>query len=677
VQSDTKWGHNAALKHYKGKDFVKLPRTGLGGPQFKSDLFSGFNDVINVLAKNDPRFADLQMIANEKVSDANHKLMGFNVHELHKKGVEGSLGDKPWLDQTKNAEELGKAIIQYLEQGAEYYSIQGALNDIGKMLIDPDVSTKMPNSKEVVYKHIKHVTGQDINPIGSALNWALDALPRMAGVSYRVPAEAVRSTKNVMSMHLMGWYNPTFLGMQLTQPIMGALPELMKVGSKLDMTTEIPKSVSTAPGFYAVIKASKAMGKDIPNIVPDHLKEAASWGEAHGIMSFSEMELAHSATRNQKMVNIEKVGGLPMSLGEKMTRPPVFMTFVDIFHKFGLDNENAFRAAQHATNMAMADYHPHERPRIYSQLGIVGEFAGALTTYKHNMGTQTYFRARDAITADAGGKRQYGAAAAAGAAGAFFYGITGAPGYEDLDNIFQFFTAQLGGDRKTIREAALSDVPEWAKSGMLSAATGLDFQTRMSMGNLLPEVSGATLSPQLAALGDMFVAAAKYGKYQDEQSFKELARAVTPSGMRGMTEDALLTDEEGFVQNTAGERLFEEPRSEKERDIRKAFAIRPLRETLEQKDTYVDGKNVLEKDRKLKDWSKRFRQSFVVGDTKGMERAAQKFYDLEGSPEELLNSEAIQNQLLRANQTQRERLTGKLQASIRSVNRWRDMNDGD
>jgi len=673
VQSDTRWGHNKAVNEYKaqGKQVVELPRTGLGGPQFKSDLFNGFNDIINVLAKEDPRFADLQMIANEKVNDANHKLMGFNVHELNKKGVKGSLGDKPWASREQNALELGKAVINYLEQGSDYYAHQGAANDIAKVLNDPTVD--MPNAKAVVEKHLKHVTGLDVNPIGNGLNFALDGVPKMLGVSYRIPAEGVRSVKNWMSLHLMGWWNTAFLGLQLTQPFTTGMPEVLKVGSKLDVSSA--PSAATAPMHYAAIKLAKANGWGIPDFVPPHLVEAAEWGAQHGIMTFSEMELAHSATRNAGVVAAEKALSIPMRLGEAYTRPPVFMTFVDMFHRFGLDNENAFRAAQHATNIAMGDYHPAERPRIYAQFGLMGEFAGALTTFKHNLGTQMWIHGRDAVTKDTAGKRQIAPALGLVAAGSLMWGVTGMPGYDDVDSVFQWATSKMG-ERKTIREAALQGVPEWGKSGLLSATTGLDFQSRASMARLLPDSPGSALSPQLSALSDIVEKAYNYGKFKDQASFNDLVKAATPVGMKGMVEDKLFTRPDGYVTNAAGEQLYDEPRSENERSIRKWTGVRPLRESIEQKDVYSDAKGVAERDKELKTLALRFRQAWARGDQDGMNVLAQKFYDQGGGVQELLSSEALQSQLVKTNQSQRERLTGALQATERSLNRWRDMHDG-
>jgi hypothetical protein len=129
------------------------------------------------------------------------------------------------------------------------------------------------------------------------------------------------------------------------------------------------------------------------------------------------------------------------------------------------------------------------------------------------------------------------------------------------------------------------------------------------------------------------------------------------------------------VTNAAGERMFSEPRTQEERNIRKYFAIKPLRESLESKDVYNDAANVREKEKRIDTLALRFRQAFVKGDQAGMDRLMQKYYDNGGAPDVLLSDEAIQNQILKSSQSQRERLSGRLNSSLRSLNRWKEMHD--
>lgn len=674
IQADTKWQHDTALKaslaEHPGTIALSQPRRGLSTGARGNDLFNGFNDIMNALSK-DPRFADMQLNAQMKVNNAIHKFMGFDVHELEKKGVKGALGERR-VSAAQNAKDLRKGIIDYLEQGAEYHSMQTAVNQIGQVLTDPAVA-HMKNTIATISQHIKHVTKQDLAPIGAFLNSVLDAPAAFLGVSPKYPLALARGLKTAMGLEMMGFYNPTFFGLQLTQVLTGALPEMAKVTSRLG--TSIGTSPITAGTSLGVLSIAKRMKLDTPSFVPEHMKAAFQWAQDHGIMNFSELEQATNATRNKKVVTGEKIAGSPIIAGEALTRPPVFMTFADIFHKIGLSDDEAFRAAQHATNFSMGDYNLAERPSLYSKLGVTGEFAGALTTYKHNALTQDFVRARDTVVPGANGKRLITPAIAALAAGTMFQGITGSPGYDDLDSAYGWATS-LMGERKSIREAALQSMPEWNKSGVLSATTGYDFQSRASMSRILPELKGGSVSPQLALLADILVKASDYAKYRDRQSRDAFLMAITPAGMKGITEDALLTDPDGTVRNAAGEQTAPEPRTDKERLIRKTLAVRPLRESIESKDAYNDSLTIRDREEAQKTIATRFRQAFANGDQKGMDSLAQMYYDKEGDPKTLFDSPAIKLQIQRANQSQRERLTGKLSASMKSINRYRDMNDG-
>ncbi len=676
AQADTRAGRNAvvkaALKNNPNAHVIELPRVGLKQIGRSSDLFNGFNDIMNTIAKHDPRFAELQMNAQMKINDANHRLMNFDVHEMVKKGVKGSVGDISTLSRKQNAEQLGKGIIDFLEQGADYYSSQKALNDIGEVLTSPDTA-HLPNTRQVVAEHLKHVTGHDLNPIGNALNWTIDGMFKMLGVSPKVPLNGARGLKTAMGIHMMGLWNPTFTALQFTQVLTGALPEMLKVGGKLGGKADAMVSATTAGPILGVMKAAKQLGKPVPDFVPKHMQEAFQYAQDHGIMDFSELEIAHTATRSKAVNVAEKVGSLPISIGEKMTRPPVFMAFADIFHKFGLDNTEAFQAAQHATNMAMGDYHPAERPKIYAQLGVVGEFGGALTTFKHNALTQMYIRGQDVIAADKQGKRLVTPALAALATASLFQGISGMPGFDELDAVYQWATGMMG-NKQGITETALKDAPDWSKYGYLSASSGLDFQSRASMARVLPEMKAGSLSPQMSVLGDIGLKAFTYGKYKDEQSFNELMRSITPSGLKGATEEALMVDDKGYVSNSKQELMPPEPRTDKERLIRKVFAIKPLRESVESKDVYIDMAGNRDKEEALKDISKRYTQAVAAKDFKGAAHLQEMWDKREGPPGGITSSESIANQLKRMNQSQRQRVTGEIN-SLKSINRYYDMND--
>jgi hypothetical protein len=675
AQADTRWGHQKAVEAFKQELMKKgetpkvLPtkRQSLKQSSQRNSLFNGFNDVINTIAKNDPRFAELQQAAMMKANQANHTLMNFNVHEMDKKGIRGVVGDSPIRTRLQNAVDLRKGLVEFLEQGADYYAHQSALEQINKVITDPNAA-HLENTRSVIEKHVKHVTGQDINPIGNAANWAIDSVFKMVGVSGKVPLGAVRELRTLVGLHMMSIFNPIFTALQYTQVVTSAIPEMAKVSGKLGIQEQASKSASIAPMQFAALVYAKQANKEPPPSMPAHMKEAFKYAQDHGIMSFSELENAQKASRNQALVKAENLAAWNIVLGEKGTRPPVFMTFADIFHKFGLTNEEAFMAAHHTTNMAMGDYHQAERPHIYSQLGVVGEFGGALTTFKHNILTNYWIKGKDAAVKDHLGNRQLAPAIIALIGVGIFQGIKGGPGYDDINSIVQWATGMLG-ERKDIGELALDDAPNWLNHGLLSAATGLDFQSRSSMARILPETQWSSFSPQMSVVADIGVKAYQYGQYKDQQSFNELMRALTPSGLRGITEDALMMDDQHNVYNPAGELMPEQPRDKWQAAWRKYGAVRPLKEAQDSQDVYLKSKSLRDEEDALNTIAHRYRQAFAAGDQKGMDNLAQMYYDKDGDPLVLEDAAQKQMQVMRSNQTQRERMAGMLQASIRSIKR--------
>lgn len=679
AQADTRWNHKNTVKAFQeqlarnGEKPVVVPlkRKSLKQATQRNSLFNGFNDVINTIAKNDPRFAELQQAAQMKANQANHTLMNFNVHEMDKKGIRGVVGDSPIRTRLENAQDLRKGLTEFLEQGADYYAHQAALDRINQVVTSPDAA-HLTNTRNVIEKHVKHVTGQDLNPIGNAANWIIDAAFNIAGVSGKVPLGAARELRTLVGLHMMGIYNPIFTALQFSQVLTSAIPEMAKVVGKLGIAEQASKSATNGPIYFTMLSMAKQTGKEAPSIVPQHMIDAFQYAQDHGIMSFSELENAQKASRNKYVVKAENYAAWPIALGEKGTRPPVFMMFADMFHQFGLSNEEAFMAAQHSTNMAMGDYHAAERPHIYSQLGVMGEFGGALTTFKHNALTNFWIKGRDAVVKDSAGNRHLTPALIALAGVALFQGIKGAPGYDDLDSVVQWATSQMG-ERKSISELALDDAPNWLSNGFLSATTGLDFQSRASMARILPETQWASLSPQYSVLANIGTKAYEYGQYQDQQSFNDFMTAITPSGMRGMTEEALKTDQQGNLYNSAGQLMYDQPRTEKEQNWRKYGAVRPLHEAQDSQDVYVKSRSLKEQEKALTTIATRYRQAFAANDQKGMNHLAQMYYDKDGDPLVLEDAGQKQIAIKQANQTQRERMAGMLEASIRSIKRHEKM----
>jgi len=118
------------------------------------------------------------------------------------------------------------------------------------------------------------------------------------------------------------------------------------------------------------------------------MRDAFDWADKVGMFTFSESELAHQVLQSKVRKATDKVLDASIRYGELATRPVVFLWYADMFKQAGFEGHEALTRAQGATDFAMVNYHPDERPMLYQSLGVVGSLMGALSTYKHNYVTQ-------------------------------------------------------------------------------------------------------------------------------------------------------------------------------------------------------------------------------------------------------------------------------------------------
>lgn len=666
AQGDTKAQHKAALEYYskQGEDFavvVDLPFKGLrDGANRANRVFDGFNDMINIIAESDKDFAAVKALADEYAAGKLKNMYDFKVHEKKKTGARGSLGNRPWLKPEENAKEFLEGLINYLEDGARYYSYQTALNEVGRLTRDEKLSVTHPNTLKYLEKYITNITGQGTSPMGQGLNYVINLAAKSLGQSPQAWGRNMNRVMSAMSAMMMGTINLPFFITQLSQPIIAGIPEGIRLQGEIG--TSFVTSVKNNTMYLPALMLEKMTGdKYKSNLIPQHYRNAIQYAEDSGMMNFSEAELAHEVLQSKTERTLNAVGHWPSVLSERLTRPPMFLAFADMFVRAGFPEEVAFRKAQYATDYTMANYHPDERPMFYNQFGLLGRFMGALTTYKHNLGHGMYYRAQEALT-----NKAIAPAVAATAAMYLFYGVSGIMGYEEADQIYRMLTGE------SIKHAVLNDdlVHSDVWHGLISTRTGIDFQSRLSMASALPDSPLAFLSPQGSMLADMVGAAYNAAKNRDEASFNELALNITPVGMRGLTEQLLFTDEQGFLLNKENERKFSQPRSEEEQKLRAGVGFRPLRERLESDDVYRRSREERKRTDKLSNASKRFSTAVSLGDNQGASRHLEEYVENGGDIRTLLNSTKLKNWYINSYKSERERQQGTPGNNLNQINKY-------
>jgi hypothetical protein len=331
-----------------------------------------------------------------------------------------------------------------------------------------------------------------------------------------------------------------------------------------------------------------------------------------------------------------------------------------MFHRAGFRGEEALLRAQEATNTAMGDYHPDERPMIYSSMGELGHMIGALSTFKHNFVEQL---------ANKTGNTMKGKQMAAGAAmvgiGLGLYGIGGFPGMQDASDMSQKLTG------KSLRELVLADPdkPNSLLDGWASAKSGMDFQSRLSQSQMLPD-SPLSAAPHVAWWANTFTKAFVAARDQDIASLKDLGKAVAPVGTHGLLDKYMSTDEAGDLVNSKGQKKYPPDFKRDITDIRMraALGLKPIKERIYDENTYTMSQRNKQVEDKIKDINKRL--IGVVNNNESLnplikEYAAAMNVTPAIAAQELMTK--IDKIKLDAGRTPRDRLDGELGDSVNSI----------
>lgn len=543
-------------------------RQGLGGNYNRSDMFSGMNDLVAMLAEHDPKFAEVQKALQEYIKQDANSLYGFNRHELEKKGVYGSEGNKPWEGAGQNSKEAFKSMLQYFEEGAGHFNAQSALNEARTAI--KDYSTSQPNMSHFLDSYVDHITGgYNSGMIGKAINLALDAPGAALGIGSRIPVKALRSVKNAMSQIYMGWGNYAFTLAQYAQLGQSAAPFLALTANRLGINPiQASKSAGRAMvDFMALIAEEKAGGK-FKSDADASSRAMFKYAEDRGMLNFSEMEKAQEATKNKVLRAKDAVAEANMKLGEAGTRAPAFMSIaramVDAGHPA---DARTFFIAENISQLGMIDYHPWERPRIYGKLGAIGPFAGGLATFKHG------YLSQQAVLAQRGRGNGWTPMAASIASMAALSGIMGVPFYDELDFLVKKLTNHFGGKEESIKDLALKNVPDTFTRGAASAQSGMDWQGKFSSANMIPDTAMGAVSPHLE--GALKIANSIFDMADngaDEQSIRNFVMAAAPNGpIKGMLESVVSKGPNGEVMGKDG--LPGYPRTEDEWTIRQSTGL--------------------------------------------------------------------------------------------------------
>jgi hypothetical protein len=350
----------------------------------------------------------------------------------------------------------------------------------------------------------------------------------------------------------------------------------------------------------------------------------------------------------------------------------VFLGYVELLVSHGVDKNTAFAIAEKGTETSMINYHPNERPMLYSKLGVLGQFAGGLTTYKHGS-----INALAHLTQEAKNPRKAIPIASAALVMLILAGITGTPGYQELDQLYSKISEHIKGEPSTIRQDFLKNIPEWVKSGAISSATNLNMQAKWSAADMVPDSLFKAASPHLEAAGQIVNKIVTYLSDPSETNKANLLMAASPSSLKGFTEEKFKKDSQGRVLDYQGLPKFTDPRSEENWNKRKYFGVGLLDETVKGEELYKQRQAQVFKEKKIAEKSKQVKQAYIDKDFMRGAKLMAEYEKLAGpEAQQALMQELMDKTLpVDTNLGQKERYQGTPK-NLQGVKKYENYNKG-
>jgi hypothetical protein len=665
------------LKKFPDASFAPTKRSSLGGSGTKATMFEGLQDLVSVLAKDDPRFAEIQAVVDAAIKDRGDSLYGAALHDNAKKGIWGNDGNKFWKDKAENTNEALKSFVDYWESGIASHKNLTAEVEL-KGLLDNPALEHMPNAKRYVEDYIRNFTGRSLGTTADALNAVLDLPSKLLGLGPSITREAMVQFNKRASQFTMGFINPLFLVTQGLQIHQMALPELVKLQTSLGIS---PVKYAKAGTDAALIPMKLAMeqltGKKAN--VDQWSREAYQYAKENGLAEFSEYNKSKDIFQNKYTKAFDKVADYGREKAEQWTRPYVFFMTTELLRDSGMKPKEAFDMAFNMTQHAMINYHQAEKPMMYSRLGVLGNAAGSLQTFKHAYLGQLGTFIKEATN----GKP--GPLIAASIAMLTFAGLKGIPGYQEVDELVKSMTDYFYKDRKSISDIALKNAPEWLKSGALSASTGVNMQSRLSAADVLPNSPLEAVSPFASWGGKIASAAGEVISENDPLAWANLAKAAAPSGtIKGLVETAVNSKEpvtpemykdgtDRVTLNKRGEVDYD--RSSFEAGVRKWTGGTALEESLTKEKLYNDLANQKSRLVGQKKITGKAERALAQGQLTEplMKELVSEYQKEKGDPQQLVT--ALIEYKKTVEMTTKQRLQGIPTNTLSSIYRYQNYND--
>jgi len=585
------FGNPSRIPYARSKDFQKM----------LARKMAAFDEVINIFGKSDPEVAEFASRMENMISKQAYDYLDFKQHFKEKSGVFGAEGMKKWKDAHANAYDLWNAQAEYIRMVNQWVAQQKVEPDIKQVLVDSDIRDKMPNAAKLSENIYNNAFGrlesiQVLEKFADAYVAAVNsdivnAIPGGKLLQKVNPLEAMRSIKN-WALYSALALNPGFMVSQVVQ-VPAATSTMMQYFADLgiqgnkgqSLTFGLWDTANYSPKMRMLAQiAAKNLGESLPDgFVSDVGQYFNKYAEENHIINPHILEKTDLYSKNPALRIIqkadEKLGGT-ISRPEEMTRRWAFNTLAHYLYSAGFPKEKAAEMAEVATSISMVDYSRQSRPMIYNRLGMLGDMASTVTTFKHNAYTQLatygFNKAPKTLMTMMGIQLLLG-------------GLVGMYALDDADDVWSVIRSiapETFKDTPGIKEFIMRNADEfWAFGGLAAGSRyimpeGIDIGTKFSMDNLFPDSAAEAMFPLLSSLVETGKAAGKFALAPTATNAAGVAYPMMPAPVKGLMETTVFSDGKGGYIPSKTDQL-KTKRSLNEQILRSTTGMRSLDERKE------------------------------------------------------------------------------------------------
>jgi len=546
-------------------------------------------DILKNMAEGEEA-AKISALIEQYSKEQFYKKGGFDRHFNQKKGIEGAYLDKEGqLDINK----MSKALELYINQAAKWVEFQALNTDIQKVTNNSKLRSANPTLMRYVDDYIKlNLNGQEAinkaSKVDEGITEMYSYISNKLGFGEKGAAgvrQDIQGAKNLITRSMLNWVNPKFLYSQFIQPYTAIAPMLSFVKARFP---EANLSLAMARSAEIFLTPSKEN-------LNSFNREAFDYAKKNGLIE-SDFENLSEHTKGF----FTKVTGEDMVVKfEERGRAIVYMTLANALRTVKVDGESiprdiVYKTAANLTDVALVNYRPGERAMIYHNLGLFGNLASGLQTFKHNDYGQLALYTKEALQNKAFAPMAMSLIMKVTVAGA-----TGMYAFDDADKFLKIVSdGKLSLKRMLLEMQGNKTFTDFVTYGLPSAWAGADLSSTVSSSRFAPDMKSTGIMDMLAAVNpiagkiiDVGVestrAAKTLLKEGDLTSLDkgQLAKAILPQGVAQGVADLYFNTKGNTVYSPSKDGVnvrTQIPADQSfDRNIIKSLGFSPLRETRE------------------------------------------------------------------------------------------------